>query len=418
MGQTITQKIISHHSGEKEVSPGEFVNVDVSLALANDITAPIAIDIIEKENFKLWNSEKIVLVLSHYLPAKDIHSANQAKIVRDFAKKNNIKLFFDEANGGIEHSLLPDEGYILPSDLIVGADSHSCTYGALGAFSTGVGSTDIAAVFVTGKFWMRVPESIKFIFEGTLPPFVGGKDLILLTIGKIGVDGALYKSMEFCGSAIKQLSIEERLTITNMSIEAGAKSGIIEPDEKTIDYVKSRTNKKFEIFKSDPDAVYSNEFFWDVTNLQPQIAKPHSPENVVGISEVEGQKVDVVFIGSCTNGRLSDLKAVAKILANKKVSKDVRLIIIPSTKKIFKECLKQGLIEIFLDAGAIVSTPTCGPCLGAHMGVVAEGEVCLSTSNRNFQGRMGDKNSNVYLSNPQVAAASAITGKITNPINL
>jgi 3-isopropylmalate/(R)-2-methylmalate dehydratase large subunit len=415
MGMTITEKIIADHAGKKEVKPGDLVTVKIDLAMANDVTAPLAIKILEKYNIdRVFDPEKIALVLSHFVPAKDIKSAEQAKMVRDFAKKHNIKWFFQEGEG-IEHTILPEEGLVVPGDLVVGADSHTCTYGALGAFSTGMGSTDIAYAMATGETWLRVPHSMKFIFYGKPSPWVMGKDLILYTIGQIGVDGALYKAMEFEGEAIRHLSMDQRFTITNMAVEAGAKNGIIAPDEKTIEYVSQRAKKPWKVYHSDPDAEYSEIYEWDAGKLEPLVAWPYLPSNVHPVSASTHISIDQAFIGSCTNGRIEDLRVAAKILKGKKVHPYVRCIVIPASKKVYMQALKEGLIDIFLEAGCVVSVSTCGPCLGGHMGILAEGERCISTSNRNFPGRMGHPKSEVYLANPAVVAASAVLGRIAHP---
>ncbi|MCC6063899.1 MAG: 3-isopropylmalate dehydratase large subunit [Thermocrinis sp.] len=415
MGMTITEKIIADHAGKREVKPGDLVTVKIDLAMANDVTAPLAIKILEKYNIdKVFDPEKIALVLSHFVPAKDIKSAEQAKMVRDFAKKHNIKWFFQEGEG-IEHTILPEEGLVVPGDLVVGADSHTCTYGALGALSTGMGSTDIAYAMATGETWLRVPQSMKFIFYGKPSPWVMGKDLILHTIGQIGVDGALYKAMEFEGEAIRHLSMDQRFTITNMAVEAGAKNGIIAPDEKTIEYVSQRAKKPWKVYHSDPDAEYSEIYEWDAGKLEPLVAWPYLPSNVHPVSESTHISIDQAFIGSCTNGRIEDLRIAAKILKGRKVHPYVRCIVIPASKKVYMQALKEGLIDIFLEAGCVVSVSTCGPCLGGHMGILAEGERCISTSNRNFPGRMGHPKSEVYLANPVVVAASAVLGRIAHP---
>jgi 3-isopropylmalate dehydratase, large subunit (EC 4.2.1.33) len=415
MGMTITEKIIADHAGKKEVKPGDLVTVKIDLAMANDVTAPLAIKILEKYNIdKVFDPEKIALVLSHFVPAKDIKSAEQAKMVRDFAKKHNIKWFFQEGEG-IEHTILPEEGLVVPGDLVVGADSHTCTYGALGAFSTGMGSTDIAYAMATGETWLRVPQSMKFIFYGKPSAWVMGKDLILHTIGQIGVDGALYKAMEFEGEAIGHLSMDQRFTITNMAVEAGAKNGIIAPDEKTIEYVSQRAKKPWKVYHSDPDAEYSEIYEWDAGKLEPLVAWPYLPSNVHPVSESTHISIDQAFIGSCTNGRIEDLRIAAKILKGRKVHPYVRCIVIPASKKVYTQALKEGLIDIFLEAGCVVSVSTCGPCLGGHMGILAEGERCISTSNRNFPGRMGHPKSEAYLANPAVVAASAVLGRIAHP---
>ncbi|MFH1622524.1 MAG: 3-isopropylmalate dehydratase large subunit [Candidatus Omnitrophota bacterium] len=418
MGYTVTEKIILAHSQKKSIKLGEFVWAKVDFTLGNDITAPIAIDQFEKHKArKVFDKNRIALIPDHFIPAKDIKSAQQARRLKDFADKYKIKHYYEVGRMGIEHALLPELGLVKPGDLVIGADSHTCTYGALGAFSTGVGSTDLAAAWITGHCWLRVPESIKFIYKGKMPKWLSGKDLILHTIGDIGVDGALYKSMEFSGSAIGQLCMDDRLAMCNMAIEAGGKNGIIEPDKITLDYVKRHRSQKtkYKIFKSDKDATYSDVREYDVSRLEPIVACPHLPSNVKPVGKLKNIKVDQVVIGSCTNGRISDLRIAAKILKGKKVNPKIRLIVIPATQKIYLDAIKEGLVEIFVKAGAIFSTPTCGPCLGGHAGILTEGEVALATTNRNFIGRMGHPKSFVYLSNPAVAAASAITGRITHP---
>jgi 3-isopropylmalate/(R)-2-methylmalate dehydratase large subunit len=415
MGMTITEKIIADHAGKKEVKPGDLVTVKIDLAMANDVTAPLAIKILEKYHIdKVFDPERIALVLSHFVPAKDIKSAEQAKTVRDFAKRHKIKWFFQEGEG-IEHTILPEEGIVVPGDLVVGADSHTCTYGALGAFSTGMGSTDIAYAMATGETWLRVPHSMKFIFYGKPSAWVMGKDLILHTIGQIGVDGALYKAMEFEGEAISHLSMDQRFTITNMAVEAGAKNGIIAPDEKTLQYVSPRAKKPWKVYHSDPDAEYSEIYEWDAGKLEPLVAWPYLPSNVHPVSASTHISIDQAFIGSCTNGRIEDLRIASKILKGRKVHPYVRCIVIPASKKVYMQALKEGLIDIFLEAGCVVSVSTCGPCLGGHMGILAEGERCISTSNRNFPGRMGHPKSEAYLANPAVVAASAVLGRIAHP---
>ena len=416
MGMTITEKILADHAGEKFVEPGQFVNVKLDLVLANDITGPVAIKEFKKLNTpQVFNREKIALVPDHFTPNKDIQSAQQAKELREFAKEQELTNYFEVGEMGIEHALLPEKGLVLPGDLVIGADSHTCTYGALGAFSTVVGSTDLAAGMALGETWLMVPESIKFVFKGKLKPWVSGKDLILYTIGQIGVDGALYKAMEFTGEAIEELSMDGRFTMTNMAIEAGAKNGIIAPDEKTIAYVRERAKRPYKVFSSDPDAKYAQIFEFDASDIEPQVAFPHSPANTKPISEAAGIPIDQAVIGSCTNGRIEDLRITAQILKGKKVSPYTRLIIIPGTQEIYRQAVKEGLVEIFLDAGAVVSTPTCGPCLGGHMGILAEGEKCIATTNRNFRGRMGHVTSEIYLASPAVAAASAVKGRIAAP---
>lgn len=413
---TITEKILSSHS-KKKVIPGEFIEVDVDLILANDITGPLAIEEFEKVGAKnVFNPEKIVLVPDHFTPCKDIKSAELVKKLREFSRKYKVK-FYEIGKVGIEHVLLPEEGLTLPGDLIIGADSHTCTYGAIGSFSTGVGSTDVAYAMITGKIWLKVPPTIKFYYYGKLNKFVGGKDLILYTIGKIGVDGANYKTMEFTGPIIENLPIDDRFTICNMVIEAGAKNGIIKPDEITLQYLRETTKKYFDItyLKTDSENDYEKIIEIDTSKIKPQVAAPHLPSNSKDVDEYLDVKIDQVVIGSCTNGRISDLRKAANILKGKKVHPEIRCIIIPATQRIYKTALKEGLIDIFLDAGCVISPPTCGPCLGGHMGVLGKGEVAIATTNRNFIGRMGDVESYVYLSNPEVAAASAIKGKITNP---
>ncbi len=419
MGMTITEKILAHHCGKKEVFPGELIMAKVDLVLANDVTAPIAIKEFENSGAKkVFDNTKIALVPDHFTPNKDINSAEQVKLVREFAKKYGIVNYFEIGEMGIEHALLPEKGLVVPGDLVIGADSHTCTYGALGAFATGVGSTDVAACFLTGEAWFKVPESIKFIIYGKRKSFVYGKDIILYIIGKIGVDGALYKAMEFEGEGISELSMDSRFSITNMAIEAGGKSGIIAPDEKTIEYVKSRAKREWKIYESDKDAKYSEIYEINLADIEPQVAFPHLPENTKPVSQSTHVKIDQVVIGSCTNGRMEDMRIAAKILKGKKVAPYVRLIVIPATQEIYKNCVKEGLVDIFIDAGAAVSTPTCGPCLGGHMGILAKGEKAIATTNRNFVGRMGHPESEVYLSNPAVAAASAVLGRIGSPEEL
>ncbi|MDD5662574.1 MAG: 3-isopropylmalate dehydratase large subunit [Candidatus Omnitrophica bacterium] len=415
MPYTIAEKILLAHTGKKDIRPGEFIEAKVDLALGNDITAPFAIEEFKKSGIKnVFDKNKIVLVPDHFAPAKDLRSANQCKILSNFAAEQKIKNYFEVGCMGIEHALLPELGLVLPGDLVIGADSHTCTYGALGAYSTGVGSTDLARAFIDGKVWLKVPGSVKFVFNGRLNKWVGGKDLILYTIGQIGVDGALYKAMEFCGPIIRKLSMDDRFSMSNMAIEAGARAGLIEPDAITEEYI-SKFKRKSKFYKSDSSARYDKIYEWDVTDLGPQVACPHLPSNVKPVSDLKNVKLDQVVIGSCTNGRISDLRVSAKILKNRKIKYGLKLIVIPATQKIYLEAVKEGLAEIFIQAGGIFSTPTCGPCLGGHMGILTEGEVALATTNRNFIGRMGSPKSFVYLSNPAVAAASAITGRITHP---
>jgi 3-isopropylmalate/(R)-2-methylmalate dehydratase large subunit len=416
MGQTAMQKILAAHAGKKEVKPGEFIMAKVDLAMANDVTAPISIKALERAGItKLWNKDRIAIVLSHFVPAKDALSAAQAAVAREFCQKYDIPLFFDEGRGGIEHSLLPELGLVVPGDVVIGADSHSCTYGGMGLFSTGVGSTDLAAVMATGEIWLKVPETMKFNYRGKPGPWVTGKDLVLYTIGQIGFDGAMYRNMEFGGEAIKHLSMEARLTITNMVIEAGGKSGFIEADEVTEAYLKGRAKRPHTVYKSDPDAVYMSTYDWDISGMEPQVAKPNLPDKVVGVSEVLGAKIHSAFLGSCTNGRIEDLRIAAQLMKGRKVAKGLRFMVIPATQNIYRQALKEGLIDIFMDAEAVVSAATCGPCLGGHMGVLGPNEVCMSSSNRNFPGRMGHRDSQVYLANPAVVTASAIAGCISHP---
>jgi len=413
---TITEKILAAHAGKDKVSPGDLINIKLDLVLANDITAPISIKQFREIGVdKVFDKDKVVLVPDHFAPNKDIDSAEQCLMVRRFAFEQDLTNYYEVGRMGIEHALLPEKGLVLPGDAVVGADSHTCTYGGLGAFSTGMGSTDIAAAMATGETWLKVPSSIKFIFNGQLNPWVSGKDLILYTIGQIGVDGALYQAMEFTGDAISALSMDSRFSICNMAIEAGGKSGIIAPDDKTLDYVKSRARRDFTVYESDSDAEYAAVYEWDASNIEPQVAFPHLPSNTRGISEVGEVLIDQVVIGSCTNGRIEDLRMAAQVLKGREVDKKVRCIIIPATQDIYRQAIKEGLIDIFIEAKAAVSTPTCGPCLGGHMGILAKGERAVATTNRNFVGRMGHPESEVYLSNPAVAAASAIAGKIVSP---
>lgn len=419
MGKTIAEKILEDHLIEGEVKPGNFVYVRLDLILANDITAPLAIKELEKYDVKeLFDTERIALVCDHFTPNKDIKAAEQCAMVRRFAIAHDIALFYEGGEVGIEHALLPEQGLVVPGDVVIGADSHTCTYGALGAFATGVGSSDVAAAMITGETWFKVPETIKFVYNGTLQKWVGGKDVILFTIGQIGVDGALYKAMEFTGEVIHSLNMDHRLTISNMAIEAGAKVGIIPPDEVTEEYVQGRAKRPYKLFKSDPDANYADVKEYDLSGLEPQVALPHLPENVVSVREVEDIAIDQAVIGSCTNGRISDLREAAEVLNGRKVNKRVRCLIFPGTPATLKQALEEGSIKTLLDAGCILCPPSCGPCLGGHLGVLAKGERAISTTNRNFVGRMGHKESEVYLSNPAVAAASAVTGKITHPENL
>ena len=412
---TLAEKILAAHSNRKTVSPGEFLNVRADLILANDITAPIAITEFKRIGVdKVFDPKKVVMVPDHFVPNKDIASAEQAKLMREFAHEQGI-IYFEVGQMGIEHVLLPEQGLVLPGDLVIGADSHTCTYGALGAFATGMGSTDIAAAMATGDIWLKVPPTIKLVYHGSLGKWVSGKDLILYTIGQIGVDGALYSAIEFTGKAIDSLSMDSRFTMANMAIEAGAKAGIFRVDGKTLDYIKPRAKRPYTVYEPDNDAEYSQVIEYDVSDIEPQVALPHSPANTRPVSQVGDIEIDQAVIGSCTNGRLEDLRIAARILKGKKVHPGVRCMIIPGSQQVYLDALTEGLIEIFIKAGAVVSTPTCGPCLGGHMGVLADGERCVSTTNRNFVGRMGSPKSEVYLANPAVAAASAITGKIVSP---
>ncbi len=416
MSMTITEKILAAHAGRERVEPGELITARVDIALANDITAPIAIrKFRESGATKVFDKDFIALVPDHFAPNKDIESAEQCKMLRDFAREHDLTHYFEVGHMGVEHALLPEQGIVVPGDLVIGADSHTCTYGGLGAFSTGMGSTDLAAAFITGETWLKVPESMKFVFNGKRNRWVGGKDLILRTIGDIGVDGALYRAMEFTGDVIESLPMEHRLTMANMAIEAGGKNGIIAPDAITEKYATGRAKRKPVFYASDPDAVYCDVREYDCTMLQPQVAFPHLPENVHDVREAANIAIDQVVVGSCTNGRLSDLREAALVLRGRKVAPYVRMIVIPATQKIYRDAMKEGLLEIFIQAGAAVSTPTCGPCLGGYMGILAKGERAVATTNRNFVGRMGHPESEVYLSNPAVAAASAVTGKITHP---
>ncbi len=415
---TITEKIILAHTDLEALLPGDIVSARVDIALGNDITAPIAIKEFETIGIKdVFDKEKIALVPDHFVPNKDILSAKQAKMLREFARKYDIKYYFESGEAGIEHVLLPEKGIVLPGDLIIGADSHTCTYGALGAFATGVGSTDLAYAMAFGEIWLKVPHSVKIIFDGKPKKWVSGKDLVLYLIGKIGVEGANYTALEFSGTAFKYLGMADRFTIANMAVEAGAKSGIFEPDEITKEYVSSRISRDYIFYKSDVNSEYINIFSYNASEINPQVAFPHLPENSIDINEASAKniKIDQSVIGSCTNGRIEDLRIAAEVLKGKRVAKYVRLIVIPATPEIYRMAEKEGLIDIFMDAGAVVSTPTCGPCLGGYMGVLAEYERAISSTNRNFKGRMGDITSEVYLANPAVCAASAVIGKISGP---
>lgn len=413
---TITEKILAAHAGLESVRPGDLIKVDVDLALANDITAPLAIRVFEEiGREKVFDSGKIALIPDHFVPNKDIPSAEQAKIMREFALSQDIRHYIELGEGGIEHVILPEKGLVLPGDLVMGADSHTCTYGGLGAFSTGVGSTDLGAIMATGRTWLKVPPTIKVAFEGTPGRWVGGKDLILFTLGQIGVEGAIYKTLEFSGEVIRSLSMDQRLTMANMAVEGGAKNGIIAPDDVTREYVKGRSGREPRIYQSDEDAEYDDVLTFNVDALEPQIAFPHSPDNVRPVSEAKDIRVDQVFIGSCTNGRLEDLRTSAGILKGKKATRSARLIVIPGSSLIYKQAVQEGIIETLLDAGAVIGPPCCGPCLGGHMGILAKGEKALATTNRNFIGRMGHPESEVYLASPAVAAATAVLGRIGTP---
>jgi len=431
MGMTMAEKILAAHAGVELVKPGQFVEVNVDVVLANDITAPIAIREFERIGVEeVFDRDRVIMVPDHFTPNKDIQSAEQCRVLRDFARRQNLTHYFEVGRMGIEHVLLPEQGLVLPGDVIVGADSHTCTYGALGAFATGMGSTDIAVAMATGKVWMKVPETIKLVYHGQLQEGVGGKDLILYTIGLIGVDGARYQALEFSGEAVDALSMAGRFTMANMAIEAGAKAGLFAFDEKTQAYVESRARRPYTVYESDTPPLspptlggmkggrYAQVIEMDVSELEPQVAFPHLPSNVRPLSQVGEVKIDQAVIGSCTNGRLEDLQVAAQVLRGRKVHPRVRCIVIPGTQAVYLEAVRQGLVETFVEAGAVVSTPTCGPCLGGHMGVLAAGERCVSTTNRNFVGRMGHPESEVYLASPAVAAASAVLGRIGGPAEL
>ncbi len=419
MGMTMTQKILAAHAGLEKVDAGQLIRADLDMVLGNDITTPVAVNEFEKAGFdSVFDREKISLVMDHFTPNKDIKAAEQCMQCRTFAKRFDVKNFFDVGRMGIEHALLPEQGLVKAGDCIIGADSHTCTYGALGAFSTGVGSTDMAAGMATGQAWFKVPEAIRFNLTGGLQENVTGKDVILHIIGMIGVDGALYRSMEFTGDGLKSLSMDDRLCIANMAIEAGAKNGIFMVDEITEEYMKGRVKGEWTVYTPDEDAEYIETYDIDLSSLKPTVSFPHLPENTRTIDEVGDVKIDQVVIGSCTNGRLEDMALAARILKGRKIHEDVRAIIIPATQQIYRDSIKEGFIDIFIDAGCVVSTPTCGPCLGGHMGILAAGERCVATTNRNFVGRMGHVKSEVYLASPAVAAASAVAGRICGPEQL
>ncbi|MBE0467227.1 MAG: 3-isopropylmalate dehydratase large subunit [Candidatus Desulforudis sp.] len=416
MGMTITEKILARRAGRDRVTPGELISCRVDAVLGNDITAPLAIREFSKIGVgRVFDPDRVILVPDHFVPNKDIKSAEQAKIMREFARAQNLTNYFEVGRMGIEHCLLPEQGLVGPGDVVIGADSHTCTYGAVGAFATGVGSTDLAAAMALGETWFKVPETIRFVYEGEPPEWVGGKDLILYTIGDIGVEGALYQAMEFTGPAIANLSMDGRFTMANMAVEAGAKNGIVPPDERTLEYVRGRAQRPYEVFQRDPDAAYARSVTYDVSKIEPQVAFPHSPDNTRPVTEAGHVDIDQVVIGSCTNGRLEDLRLAGRVLERRRVHRNVRLIVFPGTQAIYRRAMDEGLLATFITAGAAVSTPTCGPCLGGYMGVLARGERAVATTNRNFVGRMGHPESEVYLTNPAVAAASAILGRIAHP---
>lgn len=419
MGMTMTQKILAAHAGLSDVKAGQLIEADFDLVLGNDITSPVAINEMKKfDTETVFDKDKIALVMDHFIPNKDIKSAENCKCCRDFACRHEISNYFDVGQMGIEHALLPEKGLVVAGDAVIGADSHTCTYGALGAFSTGVGSTDMAAGMVTGKAWFKVPSALKFELVGKPGGWVSGKDVILHIIGMIGVDGALYKSMEFTGEGIKNLTMDDRFTICNMAIEAGGKNGIFPVDDLAVQYMKEHSKREFTVYEADPDAEYDEVYTIDLSELKPTVAFPHLPENTKTIGSFGDITVDQSVIGSCTNGRIDDMRIAAKVMKGRKVAKNVRCIVIPATQEIYLQAMREGLLEIFIEAGAIVSTPTCGPCLGGYMGILAAGERCISTTNRNFVGRMGHVDSEVYLASPAIAAASAITGKISAPEEL
>lgn len=416
MGMTMTQKILAAHAGLPFVKAGQLINANLDIVLGNDITTPVAINEFKKAGFdEVFDKKRINIVLDHFAPNKDIKAAEQSKQCRCFAKEYDIENFYDVGEMGVEHALLPEKGIVTAGDCIIGADSHTCTYGAVGAFSTGVGSTDMAAGMATGKCWFKVPSAIKIELKGSLPKGVSGKDVILDLIGRIGVDGALYQSMEFVGEGVAALGMDDRLTICNMAIEAGAKNGIFPVDDITKEYLNGRSQREYKVYEADADAEYTQSIVINLSELEPTVAYPHLPENTHSVSDAKDIKIDQVVIGSCTNGRISDMEAAYEILKGKKVKKGIRVIIIPATMAIYKECITRGYMEAFVDAGCVVSTPTCGPCLGGYMGILAADEKCISTTNRNFVGRMGHTSSEVYLASPAVAAASALTGYISDP---
>lgn len=418
MGMTMTQKILADHAGVKEVHAGELIEANVDIVMANDITGPMALPIFKKMADKVFDKDKVVLVPDHFTPNKDIKSAENSKAIREFSREQGLTHHMEQGKCGVEHAILPESGIVVAGDAVIGADSHTCTYGAIGAFSTGVGTTDIATGMATGQLWFKVPSAIKFNLHGKLPKYVSGKDVILHIIGRIGVDGALYKSMEFTGEGVKELSMADRFTICNMAIEAGAKNGIFPVDEAAIEYLDKHAKREYKIYEADKDAEYEEVVDVDLSAIRPTVAFPHLPGNAKTVDEIEAMDkiyIDQVVIGSCTNGRMEDLRKAAAILKGKKVADNVRVMVVPATQKIYLQCILEGILEIFVEAGSAVNTPSCGPCMGGHMGVLAKGEKCVSTTNRNFVGRMGDVESLIYLASPETAAASAIAGYIANP---
>ena len=418
MGMTMTQKILAAHAGLEQVEAGQLIEAKLDVVMANDITGPMALPILKQMSEKVFDKDKVVFVPDHFTPNKDIKSAENSKAIREFAKEQGLSWYFEQGKSGVEHAILPEAGVVAAGECIIGADSHTCTYGALGAFSTGVGTTDIATGMATGELWFKVPSAIKFVLNGKLSPYVSGKDVIIHIIGKIGVDGALYKSMEFTGEGVSSLTMDDRFTMANMAIEAGAKNGIFPVDALTEEYLKEHTKKPYKVYEADEDALYDEVVEIDLSEVRPTVAFPHLPGNAKTIDEIEAMepiKIDQVVIGSCTNGRISDMRKAAAILKGHTVHEDVRVMVVPATQKIYKQCIQEGLMDIFVDAGCAVNTPSCGPCMGGHMGVMAAGEKCVSTTNRNFVGRMGHVDSLIYLASPEVAAASAIAGYIANP---
>lgn len=418
MGMTMTQKILADHAGVKEVHAGELIEANVDIVMANDITGPMALPIFKKMADKVFDKDRVVLVPDHFTPNKDIKSAENSKAIREFSREQGLTHHMEQGKCGVEHAILPESGIVVAGDAVIGADSHTCTYGAIGAFSTGVGTTDIATGMATGQLWFKVPSAIKFNLHGKLPKYVSGKDVILHIIGRIGVDGALYKSMEFTGEGVKELSMADRFTICNMAIEAGAKNGIFPVDEATIEYLDKHAKREYKIYEADKDAEYEEVVDVDLSAIRPTVAFPHLPGNAKTVDEIEAMDkiyIDQVVIGSCTNGRMEDLRKAAAILKGKKVADNVRVMVVPATQKIYLQCILEGILETFVEAGCAVNTPSCGPCMGGHMGVLAKGEKCVSTTNRNFVGRMGDVESLIYLASPETAAASAIAGYIANP---